>query len=364
METNNSNNKSSQVRYLLNERRFALGESISLSIVQIISLFVINISIVSIVLNLFIKGTGPMEWWSGYVAGILIFAYLVLRIFTSSGVMLGRQVTLLITVFNIFLNLFKFFNMVKPGAVWELTFVIPLVNLLCMAFLIIAFMIRRKKFRTIIMPSLKIILVSIIPIVRLKLRLDDGFYLPVFATFVLLLSVALFLNSLILNWLTIRKEAEKNFEILKKGANDFKKFGDKAATVNRVLENVGKNVNKAKGFVNASTSAVKEFFSFKKKVTPPDMEVSGEPLPITNESSAQDEPTIIEYKEKRTNKVLKQVRELAVVKKALNLLKKKPSKEAEVLSIKNVDERELVLSDIDNTENISDYKIKNQKNED
>lgn len=347
METNEIKKKSTQIRQLLNERRFSIGESISLSIIQIISLFVINISLAAIVLNLFIKGNGTLEWWSGYVAGVLVFLYLILRIFTSSGVVLGRQVTLLITVFNLFLNLFKTFNIVQGSAVWELSFVIPLVNLLCMLFLIIAFIIRKKKFRTIIMPSSKLIFVSIIPIVRLKIRLGDDFYLPIFATLVLILAVALFLNSLIFNWLNIRKEAEKNFAQLKKSAIDFKKAGDKVAAINKSLENLGQNVNKAKSFVHASTSAVKEFFTFKKKPPMPAIEITGEPISILNEPQPE-EPKVIEFKEKKSKSMLKQVLELNIVKKAAELLKKKPRKQDAFLLIENGDESALVLSDIEN----------------
>ncbi|HHU43924.1 MAG: DUF6320 domain-containing protein [Bacillota bacterium] len=248
-----------------NSKRYVLGKIGQISLVQIISLFVINISLASIIVNIFVQGEGTWQWWSAYVTAGLIFAYLILRVFTSSGIVLGRQVTWLITVFNIFFNLFKVLRLVESDQNWELTFLIPIVNLLCLVFLVFIFAVRKKKFRAIIIPSLKITLVSVIPIVRLYISQRDNFTLPVFNSVVLVLAFALFINSLVLNWLTIKRITEENIEKIKSSADSFKKAGEKVATVNKKLEAMGNSFNKFKSFWVTSGQAFKEFFTFKKK---------------------------------------------------------------------------------------------------
>jgi len=338
-------------RETLNRKRFRIGENIEISIIQLISLFVINISLISILINLFLKGSGGFEWWSAYVSGSLIFAYLILRIFTSSGVVLGRQVTLLITVFNLFLNLFKVFGIVKPNAYWELTILIPLVNLICMLFLIVVFIIRKKKFRTIIMPSLNVTLFSILPIVRLYIATSDNFVVPVFSSIVLIFAFALFINSLILNWLTIRKATELNFQQIKKGVNDFKKAGDKVANVNKKLEGLGNNIVKVKSFWTVNSSVVKEFFTFKKKKEEKPFEV------LTEKQAAQIQTPIeilvpdehIEDNGKSKNNLFKDILSLNILKKATSLFVKKDKKgKGELMVIEQQDEHleKYIVSDV------------------
>ncbi len=260
----NIDKSKSTVRERLNEKVFNLG-SLKISFVHLVFLIIINTSMVCILINFFVKGGGVFEWWSVLVATFLIFSYLILRIFTSSGIMLGRQVTFLITLFNLFLNLMKIFGMVKSNQHWELTFLIPLVNLLCLAFLVFVFAVRKKKFRTIIIPSLKIALVSIIPIVRLYFLLGRNYILPIFNYVVLVLAFALFINSLFLNWLNILRITEQNIEMLKKGATEFQKASKKVATVNKKIDSLNVGFNKVKSFFSTSGAAFKEFFTFSKK---------------------------------------------------------------------------------------------------
>ena len=121
------------LRERLNKGVAPLG-NLKISLVHLILLIIINLSLAAIIVNLFVRGKGVFEWWSVYLTAFLIFAYLIMRIFTSSGIILGRQVTFLITLFNLFLNLMKVFGMVKSDQYWELTFLIPLVNLICLLF--------------------------------------------------------------------------------------------------------------------------------------------------------------------------------------------------------------------------------------
>ncbi len=241
-----------------NEKRFRLGPNIEISLVQLLSLIVINVSLTSFILNLAFRGQGALEWWSAYITCVLVFAYLILRIFTSSGLVLGRQVTLLVTVFNLFLNLANFIGIVERAAVWQLAILIPAANLFCMVFLVVAFIIRKKRFRAIILPSLSITIFSILPIIRIYIKQPDNFVIPAFATAVLALAFGLFANSLVLNWLNIKQSAAKNYEQIKKGVDDFKKAGEKVSAVNRKIDSIGKGAAKVK-------ASVKDFFTSKSK---------------------------------------------------------------------------------------------------
>ena len=252
------------LRERLNKGVAPLG-NLKISLVHLILLIIINLSLAAIIVNLFVRGKGVFEWWSVYLTAFLIFAYLIMRIFTSSGIILGRQVTFLITLFNLFLNLMKVFGMVKSDQYWELTFLIPLVNLICLLFLVFVFAVRKKKFRAIIVPSLKIALVSVIPIVRLYISQGNNYILPVFNYVVLLLALALFFNALLLNYLTIKKIAETNIEMVKKSAQELKKAGEKVSAVNRKIEKINQCVVKVKSFWQSSLDAFKQFFTFKKK---------------------------------------------------------------------------------------------------
>jgi hypothetical protein len=251
-------------RQKLNEKRYKIGQNIEISFVQLLSLIVINLSLVSVILNLFLKGRGNMEWWSVYFSCALIFSYLILRIFTSSGLVLGRQVTLLATVFNFFLNIANFLGIVGKDATWQLTILIPAVNLACMAFLVVAFIIRKKRFRAIILPSLTITIFGILPIVRLYIRQEDAFGVPPFATAVLALYFGLFINSLVLNWLNIKQSAQNNIEQIKKGVNDFKRAGEKVSAVNSKIENFSKNAADLKAKWQAGVANIKKIFNPKK----------------------------------------------------------------------------------------------------
>ena len=331
-------------RQKFNDKRIKIGSSIEINVIQLIGLFVVNISLASIIVNLFLKGAGTMEWWSAYVSGGLIFSYLLLRIFTSTGVILGRQVTLLITVFNLFLNLFKFFGIVHHDSYWELTFLIPFVNLLCMALLIFAFIIKKKKFRTIIVPSFNITLFSILPIVRLYINQGSAFNVPIFAAIVLILAVALFANSLILNWLTLKKVAEENIVQIKKGVNDFKRAGEKVAIVNKKVEGVGKSIAKVKSFYNASAMVVKEFFTFRKKNQPELIELldEKEAQELSVPQSNYNEPIIeVEIGNKRKI-IISDLFSSPILKKAGRLLFRKRKHSHDELA--ELQEQELVLS--------------------
>lgn len=252
------------LRNRLNEKVYNLG-TLKISLVHLIFLIIINTSMACILINFFVRGQGIFEWWSVFITTFLIFCYLILRIFTSSGIMLGRQVTFLITLFNLFLNLMKIFGMVKSNQHWELTFLIPLVNLLCLIFLVFVFAVRRKKFRTIIIPSLKIALVSIVPIIRLYILLGRNYILPIFNYIVLVLAFGLFINSLFLNWLSILKITEDNLAMIKKGTTEFKKASQKVATVNKKIDSFNVGVGKVKSFFSTSGAAFKEFFTFSRK---------------------------------------------------------------------------------------------------
>lgn len=241
-------------RQQFNDKRFKIGQSVEISLVQLLSLIVINTSLVSFILNLLFKGQGALEWWSVYIIGVLVFAYLILRIFTSSGLMLGRQVTLLVTVFNLFLNIANYIGIIARWATWQLTILVPAVNLFCMVFLVIVFVIRKKRFKAIILPSFSITIFSLLPIIRLYIRQEDVFVIPAFATIVLALAFGLFANSLVLNWLGLKQSAEKNYEQIKKGVDNFKKAGEKVSAVNRTIDNIGKGAGK-----------IKDFFTSKKK---------------------------------------------------------------------------------------------------
>jgi hypothetical protein len=48
-------------RQKLNEKRYKIGQNIEISFVQLLSLIVINLSLVSVILNLFLKGRGNMD---------------------------------------------------------------------------------------------------------------------------------------------------------------------------------------------------------------------------------------------------------------------------------------------------------------
>ncbi len=250
--------KNKMDRQKFNEKRFRLGANIEISLVQLLSLIVINVSLISFILNLAFKGQGALEWWSVYIICVLVFAYLFLRIFTSSGLILGRQVTLLVTVFNLFLNIANFIGIVATDALWQLAILIPAVNLFCMTFLVVVFIIRKKRFRAIILPSLSITIFSIIPIARLYLAQQESFTIPSFATAVLALAFGLFANSLILNWLGLKQSATKNYEQIKKGVDDFKRAGEKVSTVNRKINSIVQGADKMK-------LRVKQFFTPKSK---------------------------------------------------------------------------------------------------
>ncbi|MFW5780265.1 MAG: DUF6320 domain-containing protein [Bacillota bacterium] len=319
------------LRKRFNTKKFILGNVIQISLVQLISLLVINISLVLIIINFFIKGPGIWEWWSAYVTAGLIFSYLILRVFTSTGIVLGRQVTWLITVFNLFFNLFKVLGIVESDQYWELTFLIPMVNLLCLIFLVFVFAIRKKKFRAIIIPSLKITLVSVIPIARLYIAQGSEFSLPIFNSIVLILAFSLFINSLVLNWLTIKRVTEENIEKIKNSASNFKKAGDKVANVNKKLESVGRSFGKFKSFWVTSGQAFKEFFTYRKKdkiLIASSSENGGEKLMIDNKKNEHDKKSI-----------LKTIKKLATRKKQAD--------------IDDDEKRELVMSDIDNEGSVS-----------
>lgn len=251
-------------RQKFNEKRFKLGE-MEISLMQLISLIVINLSLVAVILNLFIKGQGSMQWWSIYVVCILVFSYLMLRIFTSSGLVLGRQVTLLATVFNFFLNIANFLGIVGKDASWQLTWLIPAVNLSCLMFLVVAFIIRKKRFRAIILPSFSITMFSILPIVRLYIAEGDNFTIPTFAIAVLAIAFGLLANALTLNWLGLRQAAEKNFADIKKGVDGFKRASEKVSVVNKKIEDISNSAAAFKKKWQARWSSVKRTFSFKKK---------------------------------------------------------------------------------------------------
>lgn len=268
---NTAENKIS-LRKKFNEKVYNLG-SLKISLVHLLLLIIINVSLACIIVNLFVKGTGLFTWWSVLLTALLIFAYLVLRIFTSSGIMLGRQVTFLITLFNLFFNLMKTFGMVKSQQHWELTFLIPLVNLLCMLFLVFVFVVRKKKFKALIIPSLKISLVSAIPIIRLYFLMEGNHSLPIFNYVVMILAFALFANALFLNWLTLMKIAETNLEMIKKGASAFKKTIENVETVNKKIDSFNKGIGKVKSFWKVSGDAFKEFFTIKKKKELPEQQV-------------------------------------------------------------------------------------------
>lgn len=349
---NTTESKATQIRKKVNEKVFSLG-TLKISLVHLLFLVAINTSLVCIIINFFAKGTGIFEWWSVFVTVFLIFSYLVIRIFTSSGIILGRQVTFLITLFNLFLNLMKTFGIVAGNQHWELTFLIPLVNLICLVFLVFVFAVRKKRFRAIIVPSLKISLVSIIPIVRLYFIMGNNYILPVFNYVVLVLAFALFVNALFLNWLNIVRIAEKNIEMVKKGADEFKKASQKVATANRKIDSFNAGIGKVKSFWKTSGAAFKEFFTYRKK-----KEINSSQTPLIEESSSEQDHTIVieDTKSKQSDQKPSTKGLYAKVKQKL-LSSSKATKQS---SVETNAEEELVLCDKEESDQRGKKKIYNK----